>query len=138
MSSRSVRDSAAPAGARALRPSWRRVCRTLSLSVVLILLAGILAGRPETPALAAPPPAISGLHASNNQILNALMPYRPNIFLRAAQETVQPLLDAGKEDFVELTGYLRGRDLLVSQVRLLPEKPSLAVDARQSTAQVTH
>jgi hypothetical protein len=72
MDSRSVRDSAAPAGARAPRPSWRRAGRTLSLSVVLILLAAILAGRPETPALAAPPPAISGLHASNNQILNAL------------------------------------------------------------------
>jgi hypothetical protein len=55
----------------------------------------------------------------SNQLLNAVEPYRPNFFLRARQETMQPLLDARADDVVEMTGYLRGRHLLVSEVRIL-------------------
>lgn len=66
-----------------------------------------------------------------NQILNAVDPYKPNIFLRGADETLQPLLDADSDEFVEITGYLRGRDLLVSHARVLPDETQNSTESRE-------
>ena len=54
------------------RPAWQRRCRAVSLTFALLLVWAILPWPAQTPpVLAAPAPAISGLHVSGNQILNA-------------------------------------------------------------------
>ena len=58
--------------AESLWPARRSVGRALSLSLTLLLLWMSLPHSAETPAaFAAPAPAITGLHVSGNQILNA-------------------------------------------------------------------
>ena len=54
------------------RLAWQRFCRAVSLSLALVLVLAIQPwpAAPHT-VLAAPPPAITGLHASGKQILNA-------------------------------------------------------------------
>lgn len=53
------------------RPARGTLARALSLCLTLLLLGMSLPFPAETPALAAPAPAITGLHASGNQILNS-------------------------------------------------------------------
>ena len=53
------------------RPGCRRLSRVASLSLVLVLVWSIFPWPAQPPALAAPATAITGLHVSGNQILNA-------------------------------------------------------------------
>jgi len=56
---------------RRARPARLRLGRALILGLALALVCAILPWPIQAPALAAPPPAIAGLHASGNKILNA-------------------------------------------------------------------